>query len=236
VIPSPQGKAVALYYRDARRVEILTGLPAAAELLARVELAALPGILTELAVSDDGRVLAAAVSDGDRGFVYALLPDREVFLGAAGRVSALAFLNDSHDLLIADAGRGEILRIRDASAGGAIDVVASRSDGLDQPLAVRAAAGGRHVYAINAGDGRVAVLPLDGGAVEWMECPCRPTGLDPLAGGTLRLTGPSSSPMYILETAGGAQGAGRVLFVPVPGGSSPAGEASPAAPRGRGRR
>jgi hypothetical protein len=238
---SPLGEAAALYYRAAKQVEVLTGLPGEADLRGRVDLASLPGLLTTLAVSDDGKVLAAATSQGDGGSLFVAEPGEEArLLGPLGRATALTFLHSSDDLLVADAGRNEILRIRNASTSAEWTVLASRRDGLDQPVAVAAARDNATAFAVNSGDRTIARMPLGGGPVEFLECSCTPTGLDALAAGSVfRLTSAPSGPLYMLDVRAQNQGLSsepRVLFIPAKDQSPAGGDAGAVSPRGRVRR
>ena len=236
---SPLGKAVALYRRGPKQVEILTGLPDQPSHDGRVDLAGMPGVLTALAVSDDGQALAAASAQGDGGVLFAGGPGEELRpVGPLGRASALSFFNYSQDLLVADIGRNEVVRVRDIQAGAEWTVLASRQDGLDHPAAVAASRDNSTAFAVDAANRRIAWMPLSGGPVEFIDCPCKPTELNALASGSVfRLTSASSAPLYMLDTrGGGAAGRPRVLFIPAPG-RAPSDSAEPArAPRGRVRR
>jgi hypothetical protein len=238
---SPLGKAVAFYHREARQVEILTGLPDTPNFLGRVDLVSVPGMLTALAVSDDGKALAVASAEGDIGSLFVAAPDGEVRLvGPLGRASSLAFLNDLDDLLVADAGRSEIVRIRNFSLGAEWTVLASRQDGIDQPVAVGVTRDNTTALAVGGSDRRIARLPLGGGAVSFLDCPCTPTGLDAIGSGSVfRLTADSNAPMYVLDTRprnGALSSEPRVLFIPAADQTPAAGADAPAGPRGRVRR
>ncbi|MEX2299375.1 MAG: hypothetical protein WD733_00485 [Bryobacterales bacterium] len=241
VFLSPLGKAAALYHREAKRVETLTGLPDEPGLLGRIDLASVPGMLTALAVSDDGKALAVAASDGESGSLFIAAPDGDLRLvGPVGRATALAFLNDADDLLVADAGRSEIVRIRNFSAGAEWTVLASRQDGIGQPVAVGATRDNTAAFAVSASDRRIARLPLNGAAVSFVDCPCNPTGLDALAPGSVfRLTAASDAPLYVLDTRprnGAVSGEPRILFIPAADQTPEAGGAVSNGPRGRVRR
>jgi len=241
VFHSPLGKAVALYYRQQKQVEILTGLPDAASRQGRIDLAAMPGMLTALAVSDDGKMLAAAFSQGDSGALFAGAPGEDLHsVGPLGQAAALWFLNDSQDLLVADIGRNEVVRIRNIKSGAEWTVLASRQDGLDQPVAVAASRDNSTAFAVNSADGRIARIPLNGGPVEFVDCPCTPTGLDALAQGSVfRLTSASSAPMYMLDArprGDGLPSQPRVLFIPAPDRAPTGSDDAARLPLGRVRR
>jgi len=55
VAVSPTGTAMAFYFRNDNRLQIVSGLPDSPEVSSGTDLAVLPGLLASLAVSDDGR-------------------------------------------------------------------------------------------------------------------------------------------------------------------------------------
>jgi hypothetical protein len=237
---SPLGKATALYYRETMQVRIVTGLPGDAEQKASIDLRSVPGVLTAMAVSDDGGTLVIAASQGDTGSLFVAGPGEDVrLIGPLGRASSIAFLSGSQDILVADAARSEILRIASVKSSPEWTVLATRRDGLDQPVAVTASRDNQTAFAVSSADRKVALLALNGGSVEFMDCPCTPTGLHTLASGSVfRLTGASSSPIYVLDAQplnNSPQNQARILFVPAPQRSTPAGKDA-LSPRVRGRR
>jgi hypothetical protein len=210
ILFGPTGATAALYFRERRTVQLLSGLPGAASVVAAIDIGALPGVLTSLAVNDNADLLLAAVSEGDAGSLFALTveagPRR---LAAIGRASALVFLENSQDALLADESRREVLLLRDASAAAEIRVLAGERDGLSRPVAVAATAG--RLLAADAGGQAVALLDPAGGAPAMLSCDCRVSGLYRLRGDVFRLTAVSEAPQFLLET--GAEP--RVLFAPV---------------------
>jgi hypothetical protein len=238
---SPLGKAAALYDRQAKQVAIVTGLLEGPPNPARVDLTPISGMLTAMAVSDDGKAFAAASSEGDSGALFAGAPGEDLHLvGPLGRAAALSFLNDSHDLLVADIGRSEVVRVRNVNAGAEWTVLASRQDGLAEPVAVAASRDNTTAFAVSSADRSIARIALSGGPVEFLDCPCTPTGLDALdSGAGFRLTSASTAPMYMLDArpqGDGASSQARVLFIPAPD-RAPADAVEPAhTPRGRARR
>jgi hypothetical protein len=240
---SPLGKAAALYHRESKQAEILTGFPDQPSREGNMDLAGLPGVLTALAVSDDGQLLAAAASQGssrsESGALYAGSPGEDLRpVGPLGRAAALSFFNDSQDLLIADAGRSEVIRVRNIHAGAEWTVLASQQDGIRQPSAVAASRDNNTAFAADVAGRRVAWIPLAGGPVEFADCPCKPTQLSALAAGSVfRLTPASSAPLYMLDAQReGPSARPRVLFIPAPESGSADAVKPAETPRGRVRR
>jgi hypothetical protein len=220
IVMSPGGGAAALYYRERRAVQLLSGLPqtpAASEL---VNLAALPGVLAALGVSDRGGLVLAAVSEGDAGSLFLLSAGAEPRqIGRVGRAAAVTFLEDSTDALVADEGRNEVVLIRDVAGAAETRLLAGERDGFSHPVAV-GVAGGR-MLAADAGSNTVALLDPTGGAPALLPCACNVTGLARLRGSAVfRLTAPGESPQYLVEAG---DGPARVLFVP----GDPGTEATP---------
>ena len=139
---SPTGAAAAAYDRGAGVVQVFDGLPAAANAAGEFAVGSLPGVLTALAVSDDGAVLAAA-AERSGGALYAFASDREpVRLGAVRRVLGMAFAPGADDAVAADYDAGEVLLIRGVTAAGQLSVIASADDGIERPSFAAIAADG----------------------------------------------------------------------------------------------
>ena len=67
---SPSGSVAALYSSAAHQAQVITGLPASAQISRTVDLSAAGAAVTSLAISDDGQALLAGVSDGMRGAIW----------------------------------------------------------------------------------------------------------------------------------------------------------------------
>lgn len=230
---SPKGAAAAAYDRGAGVVQVFDGLPAAANAAGEFAVGSLPGVLTALAVSDDGAVLAAA-AERSGGALYAFASDREpVRLGAVRRVLGMAFAPGADDAVAADYDAGEVLLIRGVTAAGQLSVIASADDGIERPSFAAVAADG--ATAVAAAPSGAVAIPLRGGSPQAIDCACKPTTLSPLAGGAaFRLTEGVGAPIRLIEIADEP----RMLFVPA---AADAEQAAPAAPvraraRVRGRR
>jgi hypothetical protein len=231
IILSPSGASAAIYYADRHRIQLLSGLPDAPSLGNAIDIAALPALITAVAVNDgDGLVLVAAP-----GALYAAGAGlaAPVLVAPIGRASNIAFLQNSRDAVAADYDRNEIILIRDVTGAAQRVVLAGEREGIAKPIAVAVSNQNQQVLAASAG--AVAMLGLDGGPPTLVACPCSLSGLHRLKGeAVFRLNDPSSDPMYLLD-AGAAQP--RVLFVP-PGASDAPGPQKPAAaeiPVSRGR-
>ena len=229
IVISPTGAAAAVYDRKARQAQLLGGMLTQPAAGATVSLSGLQGVLTALAVSDDARtLLAATASRQTGGALYAVAASGEVRgLGPLGRALSMAFVPGEDIALIADHDRSEVLRVNGVSAGGGPIVLASGRDGVQRPLAVHADVRNSQAVVALADSGRLAMIPLVGGAPRFVECACRPQEVTPLRGNSLfRLTADPRRPVYVLDGAhlasDGVSVAPRVVFVPASVDETPA--------------
>ena len=91
-----------------------------------------------MAVSDDGKALLLGSSDGENGAV-SLLPAEvhpEHFKPAAGNSSALRFFSQTHDALLADSKRNEILLLKDTTGAFAYSPLAVEVQGVYAPTEI----------------------------------------------------------------------------------------------------
>src|SRR5688572_27601034 len=107
VAVSPTGTAMAFYFRNDNRLQIVSGLPDSPEVSSGTDLAVLPGLLASLAVSDDGRAALAAFTDGAAGAVYLVTPEEKRVIAHSEDVRAMTFLSNSLNAVFADAAANE---------------------------------------------------------------------------------------------------------------------------------
>jgi hypothetical protein len=234
---SPRGRSVALYYQAARRLVVLSGMRDGAVQVTQVDMAALPDPVGLLAVSEDGSALLAAIPEGDSTAVYHLTTapaPRQVDLSAEiadgvpvtpleipaatparrlavfATVSALEFMGESLDALVADAGSSAVYLMQDATGSAQTVLLGSERDGLAKPSWVRAL-DSRRVLVANGESGNITILYRDGASPSSIPCDCSLTGLSPLGRAVFRLTEPSSEPLLLLD-AGGIEP--RIVVVP----------------------
>jgi hypothetical protein len=200
IVLSPQGSAALLYERQRSLLRVFAGFPEAPFAVADLSLEGLPGVLTALAVSDDGGVALAAVSAADGpGSIFVLTPGSAPrWLGAAGLVPALSFAPASRGALIADAGANQILWSDDVSIAGPVRAVARLTDGIVAPAAVEAIEQSRRFLVVNRDGEGVWMGDLDGGPPERLSCACRPAGLRRLQPGLFELS-TASGPVAMLR-------------------------------------
>jgi WD40 repeat protein len=198
IVLSPSGAAAALYDRSANLLQVITGIPQHPVVARALTVAG----VDRIAVSDDGLLLALAARDGAAS---ALMPDagEPVSLPVPGPVSSIAFRPLSHDVLVASGGVITLMRNVDSHAN-----YQPITDIPGDPVALAFSADGRGFVAAYA-DGRVQMSDLSSGGLPPVRCLCRPTGLEPLAGGSIFALRTDESPALFLFDAA----TNRVVFV-----------------------
>ncbi|MEB2362288.1 MAG: hypothetical protein HUU41_00010 [Bryobacteraceae bacterium] len=205
---SPSGKAVALLEAESGAIHIVERIASApgADAAIRVPGASSP---SRLAISDDGARLLVVTRDGDSD-VLTLLDNGGNVLSSTrlGDVAAAEFLFDSHDALVADRARRELLL-----AGAAGIRLLLDSSVLVEPVAVAASRHNRRAVVADAKSQAVVSVGLDGEGVLVTACPCEISGLQRFQGDAVfLLTSTSSKPMWVFD---GDATSPRVVFVPV---------------------
>jgi hypothetical protein len=213
IVLSPRGTAGAVYYRSSGKVQIITGLPDEPVLHSEVDLSALvlaPGVI---AVSDDGQALLMTPVEDGVGRLYLAAPGGDVRpIFALRRVSAIEFLAQSHDAVIADSEENKVYLLRGTGGPEQLLVLAEEKDGVMVPRAVAVASDGRQVVVLNEQSKGLVIVSLDGATPAKLACDCVATGLFRLEGNAVfRLTGLSAGPAWVYD-GDGAQP--RVVFVP----------------------
>jgi hypothetical protein len=180
IVLSPLGRAALIYDRERREIEVLVGLPARPTSLYTASLAGVQGVLTALAVSDDGAVALAAFSSANSpGEIYAMRRDAPASLvGQVSRVVHLAFVPNAPDALAADYERSQVLLLKDGGRQG-MQVLAGSHDGLRSPTAVEASTQGS-IFVVNEGSETLVMLSGQAALPGLVRCGCPASGLERL--------------------------------------------------------
>ncbi len=205
---SSGGTAAALYYKGGNHVQLISGLPGAPRISARLYLSA-GQVPSALAVSDDGQTLLAGVADS----VYWVSPSGEVpILKRLHKIVSIA-LASNHTALVADGLTNQIHRLQNVTGAVELDDVAGPKEGIAAPVAVAISHDGKRAFVANSKSGSITILDLQAKTdVGQLSCQRTPTGLDRLAGtDVFRLTELSNRPMWVLEAAAHQS---RIVFVP----------------------
>ena len=129
---------MAFYYGTDQHLQIVSGLPDSAEVSLGITLSDLPGRLSSLAVSDDGRVSLVAFTNGESGAVYLVQPAEKRVLVQCRDVRAMTFLTNSSNAVIADTAANEVRLVNDVTGAATTQILAEESRGISHPLALRA--------------------------------------------------------------------------------------------------
>ncbi len=206
---SPMGRRAALYYPELGKVQYIEGVPSSPRAGSSLHLAASEGQWTSFAISDRGIVMAASIQASGTGSIYAFtngsIPLR---IGSATNVTAMSFLADSSDAVVADAGSSQIVLYRDVVGARQAVVLATEEDRIVNPFGVGVTDDSRYV-AVGI-TGGVASIPVLGGPVSIIQCNCDATELAPLSGDRFRLTSDPARALQVAEIGHDT----RVSFVP----------------------
>ena len=226
IVLSPRGDTAALYDRGRRTIQFISGLPANPSVAGAVDLSSLDGVITAFAISDDGEVSLVATSGRGGGSVYTVKTGQDPRpIISVGRVLAMAFVERSHDAVIADYDKNEVLLVQQAGGNAQPVSLASGNDGIVHPNAIVATADGRRALVASSDSRRIAFVPLNGGPTEFVSCGCKPTTLARLNGNAaFQLTSESGQPLFVLDAS---RAEARILFVPPNQPSEPSGDPAP---------
>lgn len=227
IVMSPTGMSAALYYSHSASVEILTGLPNVTQTPVHVDLSTLPSAPQVFAVSDDGSLVLAGVSENTDGSAAR----GEVFLCTSTAVprsvatvqhaSAIAFVGQSHNAVLADDVSNSVTLISDV-ANAATTAWVFSSEQFQAPDSVQVSPDGQSFLAGSSTSGIIAILNASGSNPVLVACGCAPAEFWQLtAPSVYQITEPANGLLWLLD---GQSPNPRVFFVPVPR-TSPSGDA-----------
>lgn len=198
---SEGGSAALLYSAGEARLQVLTGLPDAPLAHAPVNAAGLEGEIAALAVDETGE-RAYAGSGAMEGALYALSGGALARIATAHEVSAIALLNEGRDVVFASKGADEIVLVRDAASAAGIEILGTASAGVNRPVGLQPADGGRQLWVANGGSSEILVFNLaEPGAPEPVALPGAPTRCDRLNSSLLVLNDAGSAPLLLADWA-----------------------------------
>jgi len=185
--------AVAILYSDTQ-LQFVSGLPAAPDASDPVGLDGVNGVAAAaldatganaLLVSRDGNIYRAA--RGASPVWVARVP---------GAVSA-SFVPGSDDAAVASADSGDVVLLHGLSGSLTIRTVAGAANGLTSARSVRAINGSE--LAVVDGQGRLGVVAVETGSVEWVGLAGAADRIETLARGLLVLNQAGSRPLLLLD-------------------------------------
>lgn len=215
IVLSADATVAALLSRSGRQLQILRGLPDSPVAGPPLDLSSLSGTITAIGINRTGSDIAIATT-GDYGALYLASPDPQIaphLIGNFGSPSALVFVNNDQDIVVADAALNELTLIRDVGGHAESFWIAGERDGISAPNGLGISVDGHKLFIADAGSRTVDVwdfatqtieasFPLDGA----------PTRLIPLQGFSIYLLNePGDHPLLLLRDAGGER---ATYFVP----------------------
>ena len=222
-ITSPAGKSAALYYRNLAAAEIFTNLPDSPQLSRRVDLSALPNPPDVIAVSEDGALLLAGVSENAKGSsaqgeVFVFTPDTTAprSIAVVQHASAIAFVNQSHNVLLADDVANSVSLLSDVANGARAQWTFSAQQ-FTAPDSVQAAQDGQRFLVASSTQGMLVILDASGSNPAIVMCGCAPAELRPLNASMYQITEPIKGLLWGLDAQASDP---KVFFVPIPGSSA----------------
>ena len=206
---SENGSSAVLYSADGARLQVVTGLPDQARAEAPADASGLGSEITALAMDDSGKRAFAGTASG----VYALSGGALTRLAGGHEVSAIALLNGGRDVAFASKGADEIVLVRDAAGAANVEILGSAAAGVNRPVGLQPADGGRQLWVANAGANAALVFNLaEPGAPVSIDLPGAPTRCDRLNGrSVLVFNEAGAAPLLLVDWAQER----NVYFVPV---------------------
>jgi hypothetical protein len=211
VAVSPTGTAMAFYFRIENRLQIASGLPDSPEVSSGIDLAILPGLLSSLAVSDDGRAAFAAFTDGGVGAVYLITSEQKRIIAQARDVRAMTFLTNSLKAVIADTTANEVRLLDDVMGAAATQILADESRGISHPLALQVSADNSRVFVLNSGAQAITTVDLTTGLLSHLPINGSASRLQRLGGDVFQLTDDFRQSTLLFDATSPEP---RIVFVP----------------------
>jgi WD40 repeat protein len=201
---SPQGTAAAVYKNDGA-LSLLAGLRAGNPSQNDIQIGSRP---VALAVSDDGRFVLTVLSNANQLALFGR-DGSLTTISAPSNITSLAFRPGSYDALAAGAD-DRVWLLQGMVSGPTFAPIAAPEDGISTVSALAFTTDGNRAVIANSGNGTVAIVDWQAGAVSRISCPCTPSRLERLeSSGLFRLNEPSDQPLFMLDS-----NLRKVLFLP----------------------
>jgi len=215
---SPAGIAAAVYGPD-RILQLFVGLPDAPQMIAEVDASDIPGHLQSIALADDGTLALLNFLTPESATLWVLSAYGSRWVLPAQRASAVTFLANRHDVVIADDAAQEVFLLSNIDQEASRLSVASFGDGFNAFAGVAASSDGLRVFISSKKSKNITIADLETGVSTVLSCDCVATGFRPLKGTSVfRLSDPTSSPIAVLDASSPEP---RIIMVPVVSAVSP---------------
>jgi hypothetical protein len=209
------GTAAVLASASGTQIQIVSGLPDSPSALLPLDVSALGGLVTALAVDAAGEVMLAGIAQDGQGGIYRIKVHEggPEWIAPVGLPTAIVFIHAGQDAVYADAAAGKLFLISGLSTTTNVVTLAAGADGMIRPSAVQRLNDDSFLVAdTDAGTLQVIeispVLTLTAVAAAWKVTRCEQLG----DGTAIALNQPGSAPALMVDP----RQPGKVLFVPVP--------------------
>jgi hypothetical protein len=164
VVLNVDANAAALLASDARRLQLVRGLPDSPTVAPALDLSSIPGTITAIALDRSGTNVLIAT---DQGALYLSSADMYPRLIANfGLPTALALLNDDQDVVVADAAVNQLILLRRFAATPESFLLASERDGVSAPAALQISSDSRKLYVANGASRTLDIWSLEQQSIE----------------------------------------------------------------------
>jgi hypothetical protein len=210
VAVSPTGTAMAFYFRADNRFQIVSGLPGSPEVSSGIDVGA-PGLLSSLAVSDDGHAALVAFTDAGSSSVYLVQAAQKRVVAQAGEVGAMTFLANSLNAVFADTAANEVRLLTDVTSAATAQILAEESRGISHPLGLQVSADNSRIFVLNSGAQAITTVDLISGLITHVPINGSASKLQRLSGDVFQLTDDFRETTLLFDAASPEP---RVVFVP----------------------
>ena len=198
---SPTGTAAALYQRESKFLQLVSGLPANPQIGYEFDASNLGGNIRDIAVSDDAKLALVTVGDESRT-LWVIDAKGIVTPVVAGQPSRIAFIAKRPDALIADDASREVFVLQGLDLNPVrLPGIVLREDA--RPIsAVTASSDGQSIFVAQQDSEDITITDVAARTTTVVSCHCKPTVFSPLKGASLfRLNGLSNGPMMVLDAS-----------------------------------
>ena len=210
---SLQGTSAALYDAAGHRVRIVTGLPQNPAASDVIDLSSV-GTVTQMAISDDGRVLVFSAEDrgAETLYIWTASSSGARMLMPVVSVGGIAMMGNGAAAIVADRAANEVYAVWDPGGAAMPQFLAGARDGVSIPVGVAVSAANR-IYIANSGSATIMTLDSSGRLVKSQDCGCAVSGVHALRDSVFRLTNGLDRTVFLLDASSNED---RILFVPKP--------------------
>ena len=209
---SPTGTAAALYEKESRILQLVSGLPASAGISSEFDTSVLGGEVRDIAVSDDAKIALVSVGDDTRT-LWMIDAKGTALPISVTQPSRMTFVAGRPDALIADDATHEVFLLQSLDENPVRQPgIVLREDG--RPVsAIGASADGQTIFIAQEGSEDISITDLQSRETAIVSCHCAPTLFVPLKAPSLfRLNNPGNGPVAVLDAASSTP---RTLIIPI---------------------